>query len=170
MPSTSVKECVRTLVTQNLSISFAESATAGRFASEFSLVPDSGKILHGGIVCYDPSVKTEVLNVPPIMIDKHTAESAEVTKTLAENLRLHFNTDVILAVTGLASPGGSETPEKPVGTMFLHIFMPHGYIAHRELFEGSQEEIILKTIDRACEIMSETIKNTPKIYNINEHV
>jgi nicotinamide-nucleotide amidase len=131
-------------------IAFAESATAGRLASEFALVKDSGKILLGGIVCYDVGVKCDLLNIPKLFIEKYTPESAEVTKALAENLRPHFKADIIVAVTGLASPGGSENAVKPVGTMFIHILMPEAYIAHREVFDGSPEEIILQTIDTVC--------------------
>ncbi len=159
MPSKKVKDCVHELVLRNYKIAFAESATAGRFAHEFACVPNSGYILLGGIVCYDVSIKTSLLNVPEKLIEKATAESAEVTRVLAENLRHHFKADVIVAVTGLASPGGSETPEKPVGTMFLHIILPQGYVAHREVFEGKQEEIILQAIDRGCELIIKKLQS-----------
>lgn len=160
MPTKKVVDCVRMLVNRQLKIAFAESATAGRMASEFSLVPDSGKILLGGIVCYDVAVKCDLLNIPKIYIEKYTPESAEVTKALAENLRTHFKADVIVAVTGLASPGGSETPEKPVGTMFIHMLLRDGYIAHREKFDGSPEQIVVQTIDRMCELLCEKINGS----------
>lgn len=153
MPSKIVKECVAALVRQNLRIAFAESATAGRFASELALVPKSGFVLMGGIVCYDAGVKTSLLNVPESLICDHTAESAEVTRALAENLRTQFDAEVLVAITGLASPGGSETDSKPVGTMFLHIILPETAISHTEIFNGSQEEIILQAIDKGCELI-----------------
>lgn len=153
MPTKTVKDCVSELVRRNYKIAFAESATAGRFAHELALVKNSGFILLGGIVCYDVKVKTSILRVSEDQIAAYTPESAEVTKALAENLREHFEADIYVAVTGLASPGGSETPEKPVGTMFLHILTPQGYLAHREIFAGSQEEIILQAIDRGCELI-----------------
>jgi nicotinamide-nucleotide amidase len=54
-----------------------------------------------------------------------------------------------VAVTGLLTPGGSETPEKPVGTIFIHIILPHNrYCAHREVFKGNAESIIKQTIDK----------------------
>ena len=158
MPSRIVEDCVATLVRRNLKIAFADSATAGRFASEIAAVKNSGFILLGGIVCYDVSVKRTLLNIPEDMIKKFTPESPEVTKALAENLREHFDADVIVAVTGLASPGGSETDEKPVGTMFLHILFPQGFVAHRELFEGNQEEIILQAVDRGCRLITKKME------------
>ena len=158
MPTKTVKECVEQLVRRNYKIAFAESATAGRFANELALVKNSGLVLLGGVVCYDVTVKTQLLNIPEAFIERFTAESAEVTKALAENLSVFLKADVIVAVTGLASPGGSETPEKPVGTMFLHILTPQGYIAHREQFAGTQEEVILQAIDRGCELIVKKIE------------
>lgn len=158
MPSQIAKKCVKLLNDRKLSIAFAESATAGRFASEFALIKNSGSILLGGIVCYHEGVKCELLNIPMQFIQTYTAESAEVTRALAENLTTHFKADIIVAITGLASPGGSETPDKPVGTMFTHILMPDGYISHRELHTGNPEEIILKTINRTCELIIQKLR------------
>jgi len=153
MPILKVIECSRAIAEKGWKIAFAESATAGRLTSEFSLAPDSGKILLGGITCYDAAVKKELLHVPSDVIGKFTCESSEVTKILAENLKLLFLADVFVAVTGLVSPGGSETVHKPVGTMFIHIICPNKYIQHREVFEGTPEEIIDFTIVRVAELL-----------------
>jgi nicotinamide-nucleotide amidase len=157
MPTGTIENCVRLLISQGRKIAFAESATAGRLASEFALVPESGKVLLGGIVCYDPEVKTSILKVPKKLIDDFTAESAEVTQALAENLTAYFDADIFVAVTGLASPGGSETPEKPIGTMFFHVILSEGAVAHREVFEGNPEEVVLHAIDRVCSLISEKL-------------
>jgi nicotinamide-nucleotide amidase len=157
MPSQIVQQCVNELVKRNYKIAFAESATAGRFAAEFALVPMSGQILLGGITCYDVQVKSDLLNVPKIYIEQFSAESAQVTKALAENLRVYFKSDIILAVTGLASRGGSESADKPVGTMFLHILLRETAVAHTEVFYGAQEEIVLKTVDRGCELIIDNL-------------
>lgn len=158
MPEKTVERCVNLLLHPDLKIAFAESATAGRMASEFSLVRDSGKILLGGIVCYDISVKCTLLNIPKVFIEKYTPESAEVTKALAENLRIYFKSDIIVAVTGLATPGGSENEHKPVGTMFFHILFRDGYISHREVFDGNPEEVVLKAIEKVSSLISEKME------------
>lgn len=128
-------------------LAFAESATAGRMAFEFSLCPQSGSILKGGLVCYDASVKTDVLGLDPELIEKFTPESAEVTQAMAHRLQYLIPSDIQVAVTGLTTPGGSENKEKPVGTMFLHINLKHRSIAQKVAFHGSPEEMVLQTID-----------------------
>lgn len=149
------------LIERNMQIAFAESATAGSMASAFALIKNSGSILLGGIVCYSEKVKATVLNIPQQFIDKYTAESAEVTRAMAENATTLFKADLIVAVTGLASPGGSETPDKPVGTMFIHILSPFGYVSHRELFEGTPEEIVRQTIVRSGELIVDILEAHP---------
>lgn len=111
MPSQSVKECGIILDQKGLSLAFAESATAGRMAAEFALLPQSGKILKGGIVCYDACIKEEVLMVPKEFSKKYTPESAEVTETLAHRLVKLMQSDIQVAVTSLTRPGGSKTLE-----------------------------------------------------------
>lgn len=153
MPSKVVLECAKIIAAHGLKIAFVESATAGRMCSEFSLTPNSGDILHGGISCYEVFIKEQILKVPPELIEKFTPESAEVTAALARHAMSLFKCDIVVAVTGLTTPGGSESPVKPVGTMFLHILLPQNTLAHREVFQGSPEKIVLDTIDRAAALI-----------------
>jgi len=160
MPSEIVIQCAEVIASKGLNIAFVESATAGRMCSEFSLSPRSGDILRGGISCYEVFIKENILKVPHDLIKRYTPESAEVTASLAEHASKLFKTDFTVAVTGLTTPGGSETREKPVGTMFIHILSPDGYIVDRTVYTGSPEEIILQTIDRAATLLIEYLNKT----------
>lgn len=163
MPSQLVITCSQILAKQKLNIAFVESATAGRLCSEFSLVPESGKILLGGLVCYDANLKKDILGVPDEIIEKYTPESAQVTKELAIRLRNLMNADICVAVTGLTTAGGSETPEKPVGTMFIHVSYGDRQIAAHEVFGETPEEIILKTVDLAAKLVTEELTSFPEV-------
>jgi nicotinamide-nucleotide amidase len=68
-----------------------------------------------------------------------------------------IDSDIHVAVTGLISPGGSETPEKPVGTMFIHIKLPHKYVHHREVFDGRPDQVISKSVDRMAELVIDNL-------------
>lgn len=153
MPSEKVKACAQAIAERKWKIAFVESATAGRMCAEFALTEKSGDILRGGISCYEVFIKENILKIPHALIEKHTAESAEVTKSLAANAAPLFKSEIIVAVTGLITPGGSETAEKPVGTMFLHIVFPNDSIAHREVFKGDPEAIVLQAIDRTAALI-----------------
>lgn len=153
MPSQLVINCSKILAERKLTIAFVESATGGRMASEFSLVPNAGKTLIGGLVCYDACMKEDILGVPADMIKKYTPESEQVTRELAARLKNFMKADIHIAVTGLPAEGGSETPEKPVGTMFVHAFVNEKSISVHDTFQGSPEEIILQAIDRTAKLI-----------------
>lgn len=157
MPSEIITKCSKAIAAQGWSIAFAESASAGRMSAEFSMTSESGKILRGGIVCYEVFVKEQILNVPHSVIVKYTPESAEVTQILAQQASKIFNSHITVAITGLTTPGGSETAEKPVGTIFFHILTPTDKISYHKIFKGSPEEIVLQAIDKAAELILESI-------------
>jgi nicotinamide-nucleotide amidase len=92
-----------------------------------------------------------VLHIDQAIIDQYTPESAEVTELLAQRIGQLIPSDIQVGVTGLTTPGGSETAEKPVGTMFIHVLVNGRPYPVRQAFQGSPEQIILQAIDRAAE-------------------
>lgn len=157
MPAKVVEECTALLVAHKLTIAFAESATVGRMAAEFGLTEDAGKILKGGIVCYDACIKEDLLKVDDALVEQFTPESAEVTEAAAKGLKQLIPADVHVAITGLTSPGGSETEEKPVGTMFIHCISDKFEFADRSVFIGSKEVIIMKCIENFAGLLIKKI-------------
>ncbi|RZL38460.1 MAG: CinA family protein [Pedobacter sp.] len=146
--------CGKLLTEKKLTIALAESATAGRMAAEFSLLPNAGEFLKGGVICYDALIKEKHLKVSPALIEKYTPESAEVTKAAAKGLVNFMEADIHIAVTGLPSSGGSETIDKPVGTMFISaIYNGNDLFDERVLFTGKPEEIILQTISHTAKLL-----------------
>ncbi|WP_207427178.1 CinA family protein [Pedobacter sp. SYSU D00535] len=161
MPSRSVIACAHNLLAKNLTIAFAESASTGKLVYDFTSVPNCGTVVKGSIVCYDRSVKEQLLGIPGEIIDKYTAESAEVTSLLAQATKKLIPADVVVAVTGLASEGGSESEEKPVGTMFVHGIIKDEEWKAQFLFDGTPDEIVAQTIDAIATVLLEKISNIP---------
>ena len=142
-----IERAAKLLISKELSIAFAESATAGRASAEFSLACDAGKFLKGGLVCYDALLKSELLKVPEELIEKYTPESMEVTRAIAKGLMKLIQADIHIGITGLPCPGGSESPEKPVGTMFIYAFYQNRQLfAERAVFSGTHKEIVNQTV------------------------
>jgi len=159
MPSTILIECSELLKDKNLKLAFAESATAGRLCYEFSLTKHAGKFLKGSLVSYDADVKQDCLHVQRSLIDTYTPESAEVSEAMTYGLKDLVPADIYLSVTGLISSGGSETAEKPVGTMFINMRFDGTMFTDRIVFCGSPEEIVLQTVDRVAFLIIQTIKS-----------
>ncbi len=102
----------------NLSLALAESCTGGMVGSMITSVPGSSDYLLFDAVTYANSAKEKVLKVNPEVLRAHGAVSAEVAAEMAEGALRIADSDLAIAITGIAGPGGG-TDEKPVGTLWL---------------------------------------------------
>lgn len=149
-----IRHAAKKLIADHLTIAFAESATAGRIAAEFALASDAGKFLKGALVCYDACLKEDLLKVDKQLVEKFTPESAEVTNAIARGLTKLIPANIHIGVTGLPAAGGSETEQKPVGTMFICAVKDDQiWFEDRHLFSGSPEDIILQTVVRVADLL-----------------
>jgi nicotinamide-nucleotide amidase len=101
----------------------AESCTGGMVAQRLTSVPGSSDVFVGAVVAYSNEVKLRELSVPAEALREHGAVSAETAAAMARGVRERLGTDVAIAVTGVAGPGGG-TPEKPVGLVYVHAETP----------------------------------------------
>jgi nicotinamide-nucleotide amidase len=147
---------------KGLSLALAESMTCGLMAHQLCNVRGTSEVLKGSIVCYQEEVKLKTCGVPAETLEAFTAESQEVTDVLAQNLPMLFHADVYLAVTGLAAPGGSETEEKPVGTVFLAASYQNRLYRKRLALQGTPLEIRKKTCKAAYQLLCNIIEEYPK--------
>jgi nicotinamide-nucleotide amidase len=138
---------IKTMKYKGLTLALAESMTCGLAASKLSRAMGTSDVLLGSVVCYSPLLKKRLLNVSELQIKKFSCESKEVTQTMVINLSKIVKADVYAAITGLASPGGSETKEKPVGTVFICIKKGKRVYNHRRRFYGTPLSINKKACD-----------------------
>jgi nicotinamide-nucleotide amidase len=148
---------INRLKEKELTLALAESMTCGLAAHKLSTTPGTAEVLKGSVVCYTPEVKTGLLDVPEKMIEKYTSESMEVTEALARNLSRVIKADIYAAITGLASPGGSETKDKPVGTVFFCIRYRKKLFKEKKLFRGTPLEIRKKACDALYDLILKKI-------------
>ena len=146
---------IKNLLERKLTFALAESITCGNATSRLSTVKDLGKAFVGSVVTYTPDAKNQMLSVSEKLMCDYTCESPEVTCEMAEGLSRILDADIHVAVTGLAAPGGSETEEKPVGTVF-YCLKYKGKLTHvRKFFNGDPPEIM----EQSCEMLYELIIN-----------
>lgn len=89
-----IEDCTEQLISRNLTISFAESATVGFLAYSFSQANNAGKTLKGSLLCYDACLKGDILKIPNALIEEYTPESAEVTREMPLELLNTIDCDV----------------------------------------------------------------------------
>jgi nicotinamide-nucleotide amidase len=109
--------------TRGWTLATAESCTGGLVAARLTSVPGSSEVFLGSIVAYADDVKARELGVAAETLERHGAVSAETAAEMAAGARERLRTDVAVAVTGIAGPGGG-TVEKPVGLVYVHAETP----------------------------------------------
>lgn len=108
----------RTLKEKKLTISIAESCTGGYLSHLITSVAGSSEYFLGSIIPYDYQIKMRQLGVKPETLEKYGAVSEPTIIEMANIVRAKFNTDIGVATSGIAGPGGA-TPDKPVGTVWI---------------------------------------------------
>ena len=147
-------EVHRKLNALNLSLSTAESCTAGLLASTIVSLPGASSFYRGGVVAYHNEVKADLLKVPEETLRTHGAVSVECAREMALGACSTFKSALALSTTGIAGPGGG-TEDKPVGTVYIGLASKNGAIAEKCSFLGTRSEIQHAAVKRALEIFNE---------------
>jgi nicotinamide-nucleotide amidase len=115
----SLEQAVGNLLKQKgFTIATAESCTGGHVAHKLTSVPGSSEYFMGSILAYHNHIKINQLEVSPEDLSRHGAVSEEVVCQMAANVRRLLNTDIGIATSGIAGPGGGSA-DKPVGTVWI---------------------------------------------------
>jgi nicotinamide-nucleotide amidase len=112
------------LKSNGLTLATAESCSGGFMAHLITSIPGSSAYYMGSSVTYSNESKTQLLNIPPSLIEMHGAVSEPVVLAMVEAVKKLFNVDCAIATTGVAGPGGG-TAEKPVGTVWVGVSTPY---------------------------------------------
>ena len=113
----------RLLAARGVSLALAESCTGGLIGHRLTRTPGASVFLDGGVIAYSNAAKERWLHVPEAVLERRGAVSAEVARAMAESVRAQARTDLGVATTGIAGPGGA-TADKPVG--LVYIALAHG--------------------------------------------
>ena len=151
------EDTVKKLQEFNLSISAAESLTAGMFQSAIADIPGASKILEGGFVTYSDEAKSQLLHIGADIIEKYTVVSPTVAQAMAENTSKLVGADIGVGLTGVAGPDPLEC--SPVGTVFIGVYdkTEDSGVAREFHFEGSRQAVRLKSVITAFVLVQRLI-------------
>lgn len=116
------QEVLHLLYLTETTISVAESCSGGLLASLLTRHPGTSATFNGGVVTYTNDMKTKLLNIPMSQLEGQDAPGAvseETAISMAEQVRLLFNTDFGVSLTGVAGP--TESEGKPVGLVYCAV-------------------------------------------------
>jgi nicotinamide-nucleotide amidase len=116
--SSVAQEVHHLLLSEQRTISLAESCTGGMISAQLIEFAGSSAYMHQGIVCYSNEAKTQLLGVSAATLKTYGAVSPETALEMAKGARSLQNSDFALSVTGIAGPDGS-TENRPIGTVSM---------------------------------------------------
>jgi nicotinamide-nucleotide amidase len=122
-------------------VAVAESCTGGLLAARLTERAGASDYVMGGVVSYADAAKSSLLGVDPELISSFGAVSPEVASAMASGALAAFDSDVAVAITGVAGPGGGSEA-KPVGYVCWSLLTASGESLAREVrLPGDRAEV-----------------------------
>jgi nicotinamide-nucleotide amidase len=146
------------LLKHNKKVSFAESCTGGLLSYSITKIPGASAYFQGAIVAYDNDLKITQLGVLPSTLKEYGAVSEETVKEMARGARQKLNSDIGIATSGIAGPGGG-TAEKPVGTIWIAYDDGKTVITRKLQLSWSREVNVRWTTLAALNMIRTTLEN-----------
>jgi len=138
-------------------ISTAESCTGGFISHRITNVPGSSNYYDCGVIAYSNQSKIDILHVNPETLKKFGAVSRQTAIEMAKGIKQASGSDLGLAVTGIAGPGGA-TPEKPVGLVFVCLASDKSVVCKEFRFKGKREDIKSQASEAALQMIKKHIQ------------
>ncbi len=110
---------------RGVTLACAESCTGGLIAKRITDISGCSDVFLGGCVTYANEAKEKLLGVKRETLEQYGAVSEQTAREMARGVRLALGSDVGIATTGIAGPGGG-TPDKPVGTVYIAVSTEKG--------------------------------------------
>lgn len=138
-------------------ISVAESCTGGLISHRITNVPGSSNYYDRGVIAYSNQSKTAILRVSPKTLKKFGAVSRQTAIEMAQGIKQISGSDLGLAVTGIAGPGGG-TPKKPVGLVYISLASDQDVVCEEFRFKGKREEIKFQASEAALKMIKKHVQ------------
>ena len=142
---------------KKLTVTTAESCTGGMIASSIVSISGSSAIFKSSVVTYSNEMKSKILNIPLKSINENGAVSKVIAYTMAYNVLDLMNSDISIAVTGIAGPGGGSK-NKPVGLVHIGIGTKKKIVTKRYLFKGNRLKIRQETTLESLKLSNKIIE------------
>ena len=131
-----------------LKIATAESCTGGLIGHKITNIAGSSEYFLGGVVSYAYEAKVKLLGVKWETLQRFGAVSRETVLEMANGVRLALDSDIGLAVSGIAGPGGG-LPNKPVGLTWIGLSVPGQDQAWSFVFPGDRRKVKEQAAEQA---------------------
>lgn len=141
---------------KNLTLTTAESCTAGLLAGRIMNVAGASQIYNEGYITYSNEAKEKLVGVSHGTLESHGAVSHETAAEMAEGAARAAGADASVSVTGIAGPDGG-TKEKPVGLVYVGCYVKGNVRTEEFRFLGNRAKNREYAVVRALTLLREEL-------------
>jgi len=150
--TTIIQKCIE----KRYTISAAESCTGGQLVAALVAVSGASSVIEASFVTYDNNAKIKYAHVQPKTLKTHGAVSKETADEMAKGVATEASATIGVGITGIAGPTGG-TKEKPVGTVYISVWMNGKLHSKAFTFDGNRYEIQAQTVNATLAFLGEVI-------------
>ncbi len=143
------QKILRIFEEKKLKIAIAESCTGGLLSALFTEIPGASKVLERGFVTYSNQAKIDLLGVKKKTLENFGAVSAETAEEMARGALKNSETDLAIAITGVAGP------EEKSGLVHIAVASHGRPIVNRKFnFSGDRHEVRKASVIAALQLLA----------------
>lgn len=150
------KVVAQLLLQKNKTIGTAESCTGGYISHLITSMAGSSAYYKGSVIAYAYDAKENLLSVNKQELEAKGAVSEEIVTQMVKGALNNLDVDYAIAVSGIMGPGG-ETPDKPVGTVWIGVGSKEKIVAQKMFFRFDRARNIQLTAINALNMMRKFI-------------
>lgn len=128
---------------KHLTITAAESLTAGLLQARLADFAGASQVFKGGFVTYSLEEKAKMLGIPADELATHGVISAFTAEAMAAGAREKTGADIAVSLTGVAGP--DELEGQPAGSLFVGLATESG-VSSREVRIGGRSRADIRYI------------------------
>jgi PncC family amidohydrolase len=142
-----------------LRLSVAESCTGGLLCDRITDVLGSSDYFIGGFISYAYEAKVKALGVSWDTLKAYGAVSRETVLEMARGAHKALDTDIGIAVSGIAGPGGGM-PKKPVGLTWIGLSAQDGEWARVFTWQGDRLQNKAQSAEAALQLLVDYLQGS----------
>ncbi len=150
--TTIIQRCIE----KRYTISAAESCTGGQLVAALIAVSGASAVIEVSFITYDNNAKIKYAHVQPKTLKTYGAVSAETANEMAQGVATEAKANIGVGITGIAGPTGG-TKEKPVGTVYISVWLNGTLHTKSFVFIGNRYEIQAQTVNATLALLREVV-------------
>lgn len=147
---------VNLLKEKKMTVTTAESCTAGLLAGRIMNVPSASVVYQEGYITYSNGSKMKLVGVKEETLNKYGSVSAETAYEMAVGAAKAAGSDVAVSVTGYAGPDGGGD-DKPAGLVYVGCCVGEKVRVEKFQFSGNRNKNRDYAVVRALTILREEL-------------